>query len=178
MIQKFLKSIVPWETVLERFFEELCAEDYSWRRPNRRHSDVYLPSRESDNRLPHMLYGIDVSGSVTDPDILRFNSEIKHIKERYNPEKLTVFQFDTRITKVDIFGEDDSFDEIVVVGRGGTDLRPVRQFILENDPTAVVIFSDLYVDPMEPVDVPIIWVCVGNRGARVKCGQMIHINNE
>lgn len=176
LINKFLNPIVPWEILLDRFLEEKCREDYTWSKPNRRFQDIYLPSRESDDRLAHLIFYEDVSGSVTDDQCLRFNSEVKYIKEKYNPEKLTLVQFDTRITTEKTLTEDDPFDEVVIVGRGGTCLKEVREHMMKHNPTAAIVFSDLCVEPMEPgPKCPVFWVAIDNRTAKVPFGQLIHI---
>lgn len=178
IIDKFLSPIIDWRILLHKFFTEMLDEDYTWRRPNRRYQDMYLPSRFTDDgRLQHLMYFEDASGSISDADSLRFNSEIKHVKETYNPELMTMVQFDTRITKVDVFKESDPFNEVKIVGRGGTSLRPVRDYIIKHKPTAAIIFSDLYCAPMAklPYDIPIIWVVIDNKKAEVAFGQKIHI---
>jgi predicted metal-dependent peptidase len=177
-LKQFLEPVIPWEVVLMQFFTDLITEDYSWRRPNRRYCDMYLPSRFTDDgRLEHLAYYLDVSGSITKQDILRFNSEVKYIQTVLKPQRLTLVQFDTRITNVKEFRESDPFDEIRVIGRGGTCLVPVREHIRETEPTAAIIFSDLCVKPMEPLgrDIPVIWVATGNPGATVPFGKLIHI---
>jgi predicted metal-dependent peptidase len=178
LIDKFLKPIVPWQTLLFQFFSALIEEDHSWRRPNRRYQDMYLPSIQlNESRLESINYYFDVSGSVTDSEIMRFNSEVKYIKETFNPEKLTVVQFDTTIKKVDVFTPNDRFDKLTVVGRGGTSLIKVREHIQETMPTAAIIFSDLYCPSMRKLDkpIPIIWVVVNNPTAQVEFGKIIHI---
>src|SRR5690606_36181796 len=103
---------------------------------DRRYFDVYLPGEvEDEGRLEHLIYYLDVSGSVTDAQAMRFNSEVKYIKDTFNPKKLTLAQFDTRITWERTFLEDDPFDEIVIIGRGGTHLEPVRQHMIKHRPT-------------------------------------------
>lgn len=178
ILDQFLIPKVNWEEALMRFFTERFSYSYTWRRPNRRH-EIYLPSRkqDEDGMLTHLMYFLDVSGSVTDEQVIRFNSEVKYIKDVLRPKKLTLVQFDTRITQIDVFEENDSFDKLVVVGRGGTDLRPVREMILKEKPSAAVVFSDLYCAPMEPVDIPVIFVAVDNRQATVKFGELIHIES-
>jgi len=177
-LKQFLAPIIPWETALHRFFQDLSETDFSWQVRDRRYSDVYLPGEiEDQGRLEHLVYYLDVSGSVTDAQVIRFNSEVKYIKDTYNPKKLTLVQFDTRITWEKTFLEEDPFDELVVIGRGGTDLRPVRAHMIEHQPTAAIVFSDLYCEPMErlPTDTPIIWVAIANRSAQVLFGEVIHI---
>ena len=177
-LNRFLKPVVPWEVVLHNFFTDLLSEDYSWKRPNRRHQDVYLPSLVQENdRLEHLIYYLDVSGSISTEDVVRFNSEVKFIKDTFKPLMLTLVQFDTEITSEQVFLEDDPFDGIEVVGRGGTSLRCVRQHIITAKPTAAIIFSDLYVTPMEPIPdpIPVVWIGLNNPEAKVPFGKLIHI---
>ncbi len=157
--------------------QDLMDEDYTWRRPNRRYEDMYLPSRFTDDgRLEHLIYYWDVSGSISEKEELRFNSELKYIWEQFKPSKITIVQFDTRITKVDEWTAGMSFNEVKIVGKGGTHLGPVRQHMLDNQPTAAIIFSDLYCAPMAPGPLcPVIWVAVGNTQAQVPFGKLINI---
>lgn len=160
LLSKFIKPSINWKKVLYKYMTALLDKsDYSWRKPNRRYSDIYLPSRvESDGRLTHLLYFLDVSGSIEESQIVRFNSEIKHIKESLNPDKLTLVQFDTRIRRVDVFTSTQKFTNIHVVAGGGTSYTEVRDYILKEKPTASVIFTDLCCTPMQKVDSPVIWV--------------------
>jgi predicted metal-dependent peptidase len=179
VIEAYLAPKIPWETHLQRWMTDLLEDNYTWRRPNRRFQHVYLPSRFTDDgRLEHLIYYLDVSGSVDDDQVLRFNSEVAFIKRVYNPKKLTLVLFDTKITAEYVFEENDRFEKIVVIGRGGTSLGPVRQHILDNQPTAAIIFSDLYCTPMAPGPLcPIIWVAIGNTSAKVNMGKLIHISS-
>lgn len=178
VIKAFLKPVVPWERKLMKFFTDLLDESYTWARPNRRYSNMYLPSRFTDDgRLAHLRYYLDVSGSIMTKDIERFNSEVKYVWDVLKPEKMSLIQFDTRITKITDFNEGDPFQELEVKGRGGTSLREVRDDIIKERPTAAIIFSDLECTPMEalPFDVPVIWVCIRNRNIAVPFGDLIHI---
>ena len=178
IVDEFLSPVIPWEQVLFNWFTDLITEDYSWRRPNRRYQDMYLPSLQSDEqRLTCLHYYFDVSGSVTDQMIKRFNSEVKYIKDTFNPEKLVLVMFDTKIHEVYEITENDVFDRIKVTGRGGTRLNCVHAHIEETKPTAAIIFTDLECSPMQPlkVPVPIIWTVADNPYAKVPFGQIIHI---
>jgi predicted metal-dependent peptidase len=169
---------VPWEELLYRFFSDLAHTAISWARPNRRYTDIYLPSRFLDQgRLEKLNYYLDVSGSTSDDDVLRFNSEVKHIKEEFKPKALDLVQFDTRIQQYRHFDEEDAFDEIEIVGRGGTDLEPVRKHIIETEPTAAIVFSDMQCAPMRelPFEIPIIWIVVGRGGHKPNFGDVIRI---
>lgn len=182
ILKTFLEPKIPWTTVLMQFHTDLLDEDYSWSRPNRRYSDIYLPSLQvmDEGKLDDIAYIFDVSGSITDNQIHRISSEIKYIQEVLNPKKLTVIQFDTIIQDVKVFHEGDPFEEIEVKGRGGTSLKPVRQWIEENKPTAVAIVSDLDCEPMRPLThkVPVIWVAINRPRATVPFGQLVHVTVE
>ena len=179
IVDRFLNPILPWEVLLQKYFTDLSNDDYSWKRPSRRYDTEYLPSLMGENGLEHLIYYMDVSGSVRDEDVLRFNSEVKHIHENLRPKLLTLVTFDTKIQDEWEFTDDMPFEKIVIHGRGGTSLDPVYHHIRKHRPTAAVVFSDLYCHPMarEP-GAPVLWVVVGNKHARTHFGQVIHIDNE
>lgn len=182
-LSRFLAPKIDWDKALFNFFNELGGMDYSWARPNRRYQDLYLPSlQEEFNGLSHIIYYEDVSGSISDGDAIRFNSEFKYVHDYFKPEKMTMVQFDTRIQKEDVFLAEDDFEEIKIVGRGGTSLECVREHIIENNPSAVVIFSDLQCPEMTPLpqhmaNLPIIWVALNNTKAKVPQGTLIHLRD-
>ena len=181
MLKRFLQPKLPWDVILQQFFQALTGQDYSWARPNRRYRDMYLPSlQEDESGLEHLIYYLDVSGSVSDGEVVRFNSEVKYIKDTFNPHRLTLVLFDDCIQRTYEFYEDDPFEEVVIVGRGGTNLAPVREHMIEHRPTAAVVFSDLCCHPMKPlppgITIPTIWVGVNARpDSQVHFGKLVHI---
>lgn len=177
-LDTFLKPVLPWEQLLYRFMEELSEEEFSWLKRNRRYSDTYMPGiRRAEDGLNHLAYFVDASGSVSDYDILRFNSEIKYIKDQLKPNKLSLIVFDTKIREVIVFDEDDTFDKVVITGRGGTSLVCVREWIQTNRPTAAVIFTDMECAPMDrpTPPIPVLWVVTGTRGHSPSYGQVIKL---
>ena len=177
IIDSFLNPILPWPVILNRFFVALSKNDYSYRRPNRRVEEEYLPSLEGDNGLEHLIYYLDVSGSISASEILRFNSEVAHIHKQFRPEKLSLVMFDTEIRDIYEFGPEDHFKKIVITGRGGTSLSCVHSHILKNKPTAAIIFTDLCVAMMPNPRIPIVWVITGTK-LTAPFGKVIHIPSE
>lgn len=178
-ISAYLDPVVPWQQVLMQFFTEMLDEDYTWARPNRRFQDMYLPSRfQDEGRLTDLVYFLDVSGSCSSADILRFNSEVKYVQEVLDPQKLTLVQFDTKIQKTDQFETGQPFTDIEVKGRGGTSLVCVARYIEKHKPTAAIIFTDLECAPMPDLthNCPIIWAVLRNKRASVPFGKIIHID--
>lgn len=181
MIQQFLQPRILWEKELIPFFTAQEGFDYSWLIPNRKIRSVYLPSlvKNSEGGLTRIAFMGDSSGSITKSQGVRINSEGAFIKKRFNPELFDMINFDDDIRMVKTMTRQDRFEDMPWIGRGGTHLGPVRQWIIENKPKAVVIFSDLCCDPMEPLPkkdmVPILWIVFNNRSADVPHGKMIHI---
>lgn len=176
ILRQFFEPKLIWEEILQDFLTDSMAGGLNHKKRNRRYRDLVLPARESQGRLIHAAFIEDTSGSISDAMNIRFNSEVRHIKETFCPEKLSLLMFDTRIQSENTFLEDDYFDAIKIKGRGGTDLKCVYDWIDKNKPDLVVIFSDLYCPPMQEYkDCPILWICIGNPTAKVNCGTIIHI---
>ncbi len=175
-VEKFLNPILPWDQLLSRFYTELSQDDYSWKRPSRRYEDEYLPSLDGDSKLDHLTYYIDISGSVTDEEVFRFLSEVKHIHDAHQPKKITIVTFDDGIRDEIVILDDDPFEKITVIGRGGTELDPVYHHIKKHKPTAAIVFSDLICHPMgRDPGVPLVWIVVNNKAARVNFGKKVNI---
>lgn len=176
ILDSFLAPKLSWQTILLNFFEAMTNVEYSYRRTNRRYEDPILPGRSGASGLEHLIYYLDISGSISDKEIQRFNSEVKYIKDTYNPEKLTLVTFDTELQDFYVFEQDDEFEKIVVTGRGGTDLTKVYEHAKEQAPTAMVIFTDLCVRiPDKAPDCPLIWIVSGNDSATVPYGTLVNI---
>ena len=165
VVSNFTKSIVPWEHLLENLLTDLANSVRSWNRPKRRYQDIYLPSSKKDiGKLTKVNFYFDVSGSVTDEQLLRASSEVNNIKNKFNPKEFNIIQFDTIIQEEVTITDSDKFEEIEIIGRGGTNLQCVYDHILANRPTAAIIFSDLECFPMDKpdYDLEVIWLVYGN----------------
>ena len=73
-----------------------------------------------ENLLAHLMYFEDVMGSISDEDVVRFNSEVKHVHSYFRPPLMSLVQFDTIIQQVIEIKDSDEFTQVKVVGRGGT----------------------------------------------------------
>lgn len=176
----FLKPKISWDMELRKYLTEVNERDYTWRRPNRRYQDIYLPSlQDEEGRLENLAYFLDVSGSVSNEQIQLFMGEVKYIWDVLKPKKLTLVQFDSKIQKEDVYKEGDPLSSINIIGRGGTDLVPVRKWILKHKPTCSVVFSDLECSPMGsiPKNLPLIYVKLGGFGHMPTQGKVIEMND-
>jgi len=177
-IQEILNPILPWETLLQKYVNGHAKEDFTWKRANRRstNDDIRLPTLWSE-KLERLVIGIDVSGSVNDKDLAKFISEIHHIKEKIKPKLVTVISFDTSITKINEVEEYDTVASIELIGGGGTVIRDVIDWGIENNPTVMVILTDGHFGAYEPnIEFPLLWTIYDNKKFTSKIGEVIHFN--
>lgn len=126
----------------------------SFMRPNRRMHGMKgtpfkLPGRvkrpTKKNRLAHLIYALDISGSINDWTRQMFHDSVRTIKELLNPALLTVIFFDTQIKLVKTFTDNQAYTKISVDAGGSTCLKAVYTYAERADPEAMVIFTDLCV---------------------------------
>ena len=158
------RSFAPqlgWRELLRRFLENCADADYSWTTPNRRYvyQGVYLPSRR-ESRIPHLAVAVDSSGSVDEQALALFCSELSTILENWDTT-LTVLFHDTRVQNSLSFTRSDLPLTLLPVGGGGTDYRPVCEYIEDQQlhPSCLIWFTDMQCNrfPEEP-PYPVLWV--------------------
>lgn len=145
----------------EYMIDPLSGGKRTFSRPNRRqvgnrnNGALILPGRYprkgKENRLTHLVYALDVSGSITNAQAKQFHNSVATIKKLLNPEKLTVLFFDDGIVLEKTFTDKESYGNIHVKAGGGTNLVPVYKRVEQLEPEALVIFTDLQVHiPPQP----------------------------
>jgi len=125
----------------------------SFMRPNRRQhgmKDVLrLPGRAKrkvkSNRLAHLIYALDVSGSINETTATTFHNSVRTIKELLNPNLLTVLFFDSKIKLIKTFKDTEPYTKIGVDAGGSTCLIDVYKYAANRKTEAMVIFTDLCV---------------------------------
>lgn len=177
LMDKFKKPKLDWKVLLRRFFTDLDKNEYSFSKRNKRYQDVYLPSLVNEaSKLSSITFYMDCSASVSEAEQKAVLNEFVSIKRNYNPEKLSLIQFDTEILRSDIFTANKLVRSIEFVRGGGTDLTPVYEHIMQTRPKVVVVFSDLECLPMDVVPgVELLWVVINNPTAKVNQGRMVHL---
>ena len=175
IISGLLPPKIQWKSVLHDFVSLSDNTEFSFKRRNRRFPDICLPASTRRESLGEINYYLDVSGSVTDADIERFNSELFWLMESFELERINLIQFDTQITKEEIVTSCNK--PLPVVGRGGTDLDCVYHHIQKTDPEFVIIFSDLECEMMPPLpnNPKLLWVIINNFDVIPPYGKYIHI---
>lgn len=148
----------PYEEIFEEYLTDpLSGGKRTYVRPSRRQVKGGLrlkgkfPKRGRKNRLTHLVYALDISGSITDKQKKQFLRSAKTLKEKLNPISMTVILWDTSIQFEKTFRENETLDNIHVMSGGGTCLQPVYARVNQIQPEALVIFTDLAVDiPAQP----------------------------
>lgn len=159
---------LPWYEYLSRFMTGFVSQGESWRRPNRRFSNVYLPTTDRLPAMGQLIVGIDTSGSIGPKELAAFAKHLNDVVEDCRPAAITVLWCDSEISGVDEFTLDDVPFKLEPKGGGGTDMREITNWCNDNAPDAdtCVIFTDgwtPYPDEGEEL-VPTLWVLTEHSG--------------
>ena len=168
---------LPWNVILRRYVNSTVNDDYSWKRPNRRFQDVYLPSLCDGDALTKLNVYMDVSGSVDDKTVGKFLTEIKGFYDNLAIEVLTINTFSTRLNQKIVMT--DSWKPVSnnLESCGGTCIRPVIEDINNNKAVVNIIFTDGYFDesPIQQSKYPIVWVIYDNNNFKPAKGKVVEI---
>ncbi len=152
-------EVMDWRAALALFLARARSPVHTWSRPSRRFpSRIFeVPGRSwaprrSEN--PRLLVAIDTSLSMTRLELEEIARQLVVLSERAH---VTIAECDVEVARVYPFaGRIDT-----VMGRGGTDLRPVfaADLLGAHDIDGVVYFTDGEGPaPKEPPPVPTLWV--------------------
>lgn len=157
-----LAEKLPWHELLARFMSKFVAQNQTWRRPNKRFSDVYLPSVGKEARMGTMIVGIDTSGSINQEMLCCFGRHLFDIIEECKPEEVIVIWCDYKIQKIETHQYEDVPFKLEAPGRGGTDMCEITHWVNKNAPDsdACVILTDGQTDypSIGEEKVPTLWV--------------------
>jgi predicted metal-dependent peptidase len=181
LLNDVLDPGIPWEQLLQRFFDQTSANDYSWRKPDRRFlpQDIIIPDLH-DETLGEVVVAVDTSGSIfSDPEALAsFQGAVNSLLEGSKPTKTHVIYCDAAVQGK----PDESFDgapiKITPRGGGGTDFRPVGTYIEKHNitPRVCIYLTDLFGEfPDTEWPFPTIWCVYGNPDGVAPFGDTVHI---
>ncbi len=121
---------------------------------------------------------VDTSGSIGRLELEQFAGEISAICEEAQPEAIHVVYCDAAVQSAQEFGPSDPI-RLEPRGGGGTDFRPVFEWVAENDitPARLIYLTDLCCDSYSEVpQYPVLWVTDSRRAAPF--GETIRITFE
>jgi predicted metal-dependent peptidase len=171
LVDELLQPKLDWKALLQDRIASCAKNDFRINPANKKHlyRGFYLPSIAGEQI--NIACGVDDSGSISDDEIREFLSEVKGICDAYDEYTIHLFIADAAIHQR---FELHQFDPIpkVVIGRGGTDFRPVIAEAEKLDITSLVYFTDCYgTFPDKEPRIPVIWVCTTD--AKAPWGSMI-----
>jgi predicted metal-dependent peptidase len=161
LLQEARESKKDWRSILREFVAATTPSDYRFCPPNRRyvHAGLYLPSihKESTGRI---VIGVDTSGSIGEAELKQFAGEISAISDQAQPEAIHVVYCDAVVHSTQEFGPSDPI-ALEPKGGGGTDFRPVFEWVEANDirPVCLIYLTDLACNSYPaPPEFPVLWV--------------------
>lgn len=160
LVGAILQPAVCWEDQLRQFCMKRIKSSYSYARPARRHlhAGLYMPGKDG-NGMGEIMVAIDVSGSVDDKTLTRFNTELQAIVEDAHPDRVHVIYFHHMVERHDTF----EFGEEVTLARtgsGGTAFSPIFEFAEREgiNPACCVVLTDLLCSDFGPApDYAVMW---------------------
>lgn len=178
MIDHLLQPRLPWRMLLARYMTSTARDDYSYMRQSRRsQGNAILPSLHSSQ--VDVVVAVDTSGSIHDREIQEFLSEISALKGQMRA-RVTLIPCDATIAEGApwVFEPWEALSlETEISGGGGTDFRPVFQWVEEQStkPEILVYFSDLEGQfPELAPAYPVLWLVKGKE--KPPWGQRIQLN--
>ncbi|GAC1521066.1 MAG: VWA-like domain-containing protein [Polyangiales bacterium] len=165
-------EIMDWRAALAMFVARARSPVHTWSRPSRRFPNrifevpgrSWAPRRDAEQRL---LVAIDTSLSMTKQELEEIARQLVVLSERAH---VTIAECDVAVARVYPFaGRIEN-----VVGRGGTDLRPVfaPSLLGAHDVDGVVYFTDGDGPfPKTPAPVPTLWVLTKPQNFRCPWGE-------
>jgi predicted metal-dependent peptidase len=162
------QSQQDWRAILRDFVAATTPSDYRWTPPNRRYiaSGLYLPSVERRG-LGEIVIAVDTSGSIGKLELEQFAGEISAISEEAQPEAIHVVYCDATVQSTQEFTASEPV-RLEPKGGGGTDFRPVFEWVAKNDlsPVCLVYLTDLCCHSFpETPEYPVLWVTDSRRTA-------------
>jgi len=161
LVDGILQPKVNWREVMQRFLVKARTDQRTFARFNRRFlpQGIYLPSISGES-LGDVCFAVDCSGSINQETINQFAAEIKVVKDDLLPTCIHVIYFDSKVSHVESYGDQDELD-IKPHGGGGTDFAPVFEKIEELgiEPVAIVVLTDLCCSSFgQAPSAPVLWV--------------------
>jgi predicted metal-dependent peptidase len=153
-----------WREVLRAWIDGGARRIETWNRPNRRFvgRGFVLPGSQRDG-VNKVCFLIDTSGSMDSVALECVRTEAQAALDDGAIDEVVVIYGDTRVTRVDTFHDTDEI-EFDPRGGGGTDLRPLFQYVADEhfDASLIICFTDLYIgDPGPEPHCPVLFAVTG-----------------
>ena len=185
-LEALLEPQVDWREVLREFVQTTCTgSDYStWRKPKRRllGQGIYMPSTYSE-QVGELVVAIDTSGSIRQPEVTAFLSEVKAICDMVHPDKVRLLYWDTQVCGDETYDTHELetlIQSTKIKGGGGTDVDCVTEYIREesiNAQAAIILTDGELYSGWGQWTMPVLWCVIDNKHKVPDVGKCVHIKS-
>jgi len=185
-LEALLEPQVDWREVLREFVQTTCTgSDYStWRKPKRRllGQGIYMPSTYSE-QVGELVVAVDTSGSIQQPEITAFLSEVKAICDMVHPDKVRLLYWDTQVCGDETYDTHELetlIQSTKIKGGGGTDVDCVTEYIREesiNAQAAIILTDGELYSGWGQWTMPVLWCVIDNKHKVPDVGKCVHIKS-
>ena len=177
-VEELSNPLVKWEDQLAQYATIKIDSGYTFAVKDVFFPGAYVPGQE-DFGIGTLSIHIDLSGSVSDSDLVQYVSEVREILDVLNPELTRIVSFSHYISNIQEIERDDIEDcEIELGESGGTDLSEVAAMVNERDDDVSLVITDGFV-PTECMrkchNKSLLWLIVNNSNFECDIGDVIHI---
>lgn len=173
-LEQFIDDVlvpkVNWKDLLYKYLLETTKSRQTWNIPNRRYSDVILPSVQNKDVGELVIIG-DTSGSMIQA-LNECGSLIKDVARQLKPKRIRVIWADNTDCAGEQVFEIGQAIEFKPVGGGGTDMRKPLKYIEKYKPLACVLFTDCSTPWPDNTPYPLIVCSTTNQVAPI--GKTVH----
>lgn len=167
----------PWYDIVEKYMTSCVRQNQSWRRPNKRFEDVYLPSVDKLPQMGELVVQVDVSGSISRKELDYYNGHLSRIISQCRPERVHVLYTDTDVLKHEEF---ECGEEVTLRfhSGGGTHMPAGFDYCAKQGiaPELFVCLTDGYTDFGEDPGYPVVWCISSDKVA--PHGENVHFEME
>ena len=158
-------SKIDWRDELRMAIDRYFRDDYILLPPSKKllYQGIYLPS--SVSQTVRLVIAVDSSGSVDEVLLNSFLSEVGFIMSLVQNYQIELLVCDDKVHTHKTFYSGESL-EVELIGGGGTDFRPVFEFVKEHfdDVKLLLYFSDLEgIFPKETPNYKVKWVTLTDK---------------
>lgn len=176
LAKKLKAKNVDWKFELYNAINRHMRNNYAFMPPNKKHiyRGIALPSLTSDTLS--LVVAIDTSGSIKDDILGAFIEEFKTIMQNFPSVKIELIIADAKVQAHYSFQGGEKMD-FALKGGGGTDYRPVFEFIDANFPMSSMLlyFTDGEgIFPRIPPSYEVLWALSQNK-TKIPFGRSIII---
>ena len=177
MLDELRNPKLPWHALLKRYLRDKAKSKTSYKKLKRRYQPNLIMPQKTKRGLSHLAFAVDASSSVSDEEFSHILSEINEIRRLFSPKKMTILEFNTKIADIYELDKRDNVYNIEFTARGGTCVEDVLQWGVDNQPNAMLIFSDgWFHHPRDPDMYPenLFWIIHNYPEFTAQHGKVVH----